>query len=101
MRILIFLIVIFVIHVSKYSIDAIGSSNCYNVLGIDGKATDRQIKKAFRKLALKYHPDKNPAFEDKFREIAEGNKILCIDFFLKLANLEFIYTCGWCFAHSL
>lgn len=74
-------IVIFLIHISKYSIEAIGSKNYYDVLGVDSKATDRHIKKAFRKLALKYHPDKNPAFEDKFREIAEGNNILCIYIF--------------------
>lgn len=47
----------------------------YQVLGIKSSASDREIKKAFRKLAIKYHPDKNQekGAEEKFKEIAEGN----------------------------
>jgi preprotein translocase subunit Sec63 len=71
--------VILLVHISKHSIEAIGGSNYYDILGVDTKATEREIKKAFRKLALKYHPDKNPAFEEKFRDIAEGN--ICFAFF--------------------
>ncbi|XP_063607967.1 dnaJ homolog subfamily B member 9-like isoform X2 [Penaeus indicus] len=50
----------------------------YDVLGISRKATDREIKKAFRKLAVQYHPDKNkePGAEEKFREIAEAYEVL-------------------------
>lgn len=50
----------------------------YDLLGISRSATDRQIKKAFRKLALQYHPDKNKekGAEDKFREIAEAYDVL-------------------------
>lgn len=46
----------------------------YEVLGVNRDATDREIKKAFRKLAIQYHPDKNKekGAEEKFREIAEG-----------------------------
>lgn len=46
----------------------------YEILGVSKDASERQIKKAFHKLAMKYHPDKNrsPDAEAKFREIAEG-----------------------------
>lgn len=53
----------------------------YEILGVPKDASERQIKKAFHKLAMKYHPDKNksPDAEAKFREIAEGvfNVLLC------------------------
>lgn len=51
----------------------------YSVLGVDKKATKEEIKKAFRKLAVKYHPDKNPgdtSAEEKFKEVAEANEVL-------------------------
>ncbi|XP_060741584.1 dnaJ homolog subfamily B member 9a isoform X1 [Tachysurus vachellii] len=50
----------------------------YDILGVPKDASERQIKKAFHKLAMKYHPDKNksPDAEAKFREIAEAYECL-------------------------
>lgn len=55
-------------------IDLALAKDYYKILGVSRDANDRQIKKAFRKLAMKYHPDKNKQkdAEAKFREIAEG-----------------------------
>jgi len=51
----------------------------YNLLGVDRKATDEQIKKAYRKLAMKFHPDHNkdnPQAEEQFKKIAEAYAVL-------------------------
>lgn len=51
------------------------TKNYYETLGIDRKATQDDIKKAFRKLAQKHHPDKGGS-EDKFKEITEAYSVL-------------------------
>lgn len=51
----------------------------YEVLGVDKNASDQEIKKAFRRIAMKYHPDRNPdseEAEEKFKEAQEAYEIL-------------------------
>ena len=50
--------------------------NYYEILGVSKEATAEEIKKSYRKLSLKYHPDKNPDGEEKFKEISEAYTIL-------------------------
>ena len=49
----------------------------YEVLGVAPTATEMEIKRAYYKLAVLYHPDKNPDGADKFKEISFANGILC------------------------
>ncbi|OIN88961.1 hypothetical protein AUJ40_02780 [Candidatus Berkelbacteria bacterium CG1_02_42_45] len=52
--------------------------DCYKILGVEKNASTEEIKKAYRKLALKYHPDRGGSEEDarKFKEINEAYQVL-------------------------
>ena len=62
-----------------YNILYMSQRDYYEVLGVSKNASDDEIKKAYRKLAIKYHPDKNPGdkeAEAKFKEINEAHDVL-------------------------
>ena len=48
----------------------------YSILGVDKNSSDGEIKKAYRKLAKQYHPDKGSGNEDKFKEVADAYETL-------------------------
>jgi molecular chaperone DnaJ len=48
----------------------------YKVLGVSSEATEKEITRAYRKLAKQYHPDANPGSEDRFKEIANAYDVL-------------------------
>jgi len=66
-------------------LEVAGGKDLYSILGVEKNASTSDIKKAFRKLALKYHPDKvkekDKNTEENFRQIVNG---LLISFLLKL-----------------
>jgi molecular chaperone DnaJ len=64
-------------HDSKEA--TMNKTDFYKILGVDKSATIDEIKTAYRKLAMKYHPDRNPdnkAAEDKFKEATEAYEVL-------------------------
>lgn len=59
--------------------DRVAKADYYEVLGVDRNAGDSELKAAYRKLAMKYHPDRNPgdpSAEEKFKEAAEAYSVL-------------------------
>ncbi|HLU99854.1 MAG TPA: DnaJ domain-containing protein, partial [Acidobacteriota bacterium] len=58
---------------------AVKYKDYYEILGVDRNASQEDIRKAYRRLARKYHPDVNPGdkeAEEKFKEIQEANAVL-------------------------
>eukprot|EP00457_Paulinella_chromatophora_P012358 gb/GEZN01012565.1/.p1 GENE.gb/GEZN01012565.1/~~gb/GEZN01012565.1/.p1 ORF type:complete len:324 (-),score=44.90 gb/GEZN01012565.1/:100-975(-) len=62
----------------KYLAAGAPNEDYYSLLGLSRDASDKEIKSAYRKLALKWHPDKNksPGAEDKFRRVSEAYQVL-------------------------
>jgi curved DNA-binding protein CbpA len=58
----------------------VNSKDYYKILGVERQTTSEEIKRAFRRLALQYHPDRNPQnvkeAEEKFKEINEAYEVL-------------------------
>ncbi|XP_061663820.1 dnaJ homolog subfamily B member 9-like [Syngnathoides biaculeatus] len=74
-------VLLLALHILLISEFILAKKDYYDILGVPRDATERQIKKAFHKLALKYHPDRNKDWdaEAKFREVAEAYETLSDD----------------------
>ncbi|KAF5198321.1 Dnaj protein erdj3b, partial [Thalictrum thalictroides] len=70
---------LFFVFVLSFVVSVLGGKSYYDILQLSKGATDEQIKRAYRKLALKYHPDKNQGNEEankKFAEISNAYEVL-------------------------
>lgn len=66
----------------------------YGILGVRRDASKNEIKRAYKRLSIKYHPDKNPGDDEaqkKFIEVANGNKfsLLFVSFSLNIKHMRF------------
>ena len=82
------------------------SKDYYKILGVDKNATKEEIKKAYKKLAKKYHPDlnkDNPDAADKFKEINEAASVLADESLYATELAEFLVYKGVAFkeAHTI
>ncbi|KAF8394640.1 hypothetical protein HHK36_020854 [Tetracentron sinense] len=66
---------LFLVCLISYAISAIAGKSYYDILQVPKGAADDQIKRAYRKLALKYHPDKNQGNEEANKRFAEINNV--------------------------
>src|ERR1700749_5148337 len=58
----------------------VSKADYYEVLGVSRECTDQELKSAYRKMTLKYHPDRNPgdhAAEERFKQASEAYQVLC------------------------
>ncbi len=75
------------------------TSRCYEILGIKKGATLQEIKEAYRRLSLRYHPDRNSSDDKKFKEIVEAYQTIKNeqkrDYSRKRREAESSYTQFW------
>ena len=80
MKFIISLFFVFVFIIPTISKKSNNENDYYKILGVKKDTIDREIKKAYRKLSLKWHPDKNPnnreEAEEKFKKINEAFSVL-------------------------
>ena len=73
-----FLFLFATVHSTSFILSVDAAKDYYSILGVKRDASKKEIKKAFRNLALKYHPDKNKeeGAEEKFLEISKGTSVI-------------------------
>jgi len=80
MKKIVFAFILFLLCLESFFVIVASNSDYYKILGVHKDATPKQIKKAYRDLSLKWHPDKNPdnkeVAEQKFMEISNAYEIL-------------------------
>jgi DnaJ homolog subfamily B member 11 len=71
---------LFFVFLSVLALTVLAGRDFYKILGVNRNATPKDIKKAYRRLSVKYHPDKNPDPEAKehYKDINEANEVLVL-----------------------